>query len=705
MNILNSIYLRRKNKVVLDSSNGKLEPEDLATILKNIESLGYTFSPELIECVASLSLPEASLFYSRLVEDLKQALGANVKYAPMYPNFPVQVMEMAEARLYLNAIVHYLGRNLGVRVLPQYAKENRPALADKIKLTVIGLGTEAELLAIFRNLLAANTSFSDRDRQDLTLFATAFPHLLIEMLPTEIGYKENLAFVASLVLDNCDAAEKLLTPYFKTATDVLRLATAMSQGDISLAENTRFRSFSRPERRLLLGLLERCGSIVGDMLRHQKRWLRLGERLHPFEYKKRYPNCDRAFDILRNNRSFQTFNSSLETAFTEQRWHDALKLLQTRPGELARKLDFLLRNSEDSSIVINSFEKVAAKIATPVLLQLISHFESRNEPHELRVFFPKGNVAKAFAIENELSAIDESVCRAAVEICDRVLIDRFAQLPTLGKVFVDERLKNFPVPFAQRSASKSLRQLTRGSRLPIPEGDTVRFFIWWKEGVVNNIPTNTVDIDLSAVMYDAEWNYLEHISYTNLKSKKYQAAHSGDIVSAPDGASEFIDLDIASILKYGGRYVVANVLSFSEHSFCNLPECFAGWMIRQDSSTGEIYDPRTVQNKVDLTANTTISIPAILDLEQREILWTDMSLHRQPSWGRGNNVENNQKGMVLIGKAMTSLTKPDLERLFKLHAVARGEIVDSLAIAETVFSVEEGITPFEIEEIAANFLV
>lgn len=314
-------------------------------------------------------------------------------------------------------------------------------------------------------------------------------------------------------------------------------------------------------------------------------------------------------------------------------------------------------------------------------------------------------MAKAYAVKNELSEIDESICQAVVEICEQTLSDRFAQLPTLGKVFVDSQLKSFPVPFAQRSASKSLRQLERGSRLPIPDGDTVRFFIWWKEGVVNNVPTGTVDIDLSAVMYDADWNYLEHISYTNLKSAKYKAVHSGDIVSAPEGASEFIDLDIPSILKYGGRYIVASVLSFSRHPFCNLPECFAGWMIRQDAITGKIYDPPTVENKVDLTADTTISIPAILDLEQREVLWTDMSLRRHPSWGRGNNVENNQKGMVLIGKAMTSLKKPNLERLFKLHAMARGEVIDKKEAADTVFSVEEGITPFDMEQIVAQFLV
>ena len=705
MDIFNSIYLRRQNKIILSSSNGQLPAGHLATILKNIESLGYTLSPNAIEKVAGLSVTEASWFYSRLVADLKQAVGADVKHSPMYPNFPTQVMEMSEAELYLNAIVHYLGNALGQRLLPQYAVKPCPPLKDFIKLKIIELGTETELVDIFRDLLAAKTSISPSDRQDLAQLFKNAPDLAIKILPQKFSHKENLAYVASLLLHHCQGAEQLLIPYFKTATDVLRLAVAMSEGDISLAENTRFRNFSRPQRRLLLSLLEQCGAIAEDMLRYQKRWLRLGERLHPFEYKKRYPLCFEAFDILRNDKPFTTFNRSVERAFSQQQWQNASSLLSTRPGELARKLDFLIRNNQECSFILDRFAEVGERVSTPVLLQIIAHFEERNHKNELRVFFPKGNVAKAYAVENNLAEIERPICAKVVEICEQTLRDRFAKLPSLGKVYVDEQLADFPVPASQRSASKSLRQLTRGSRLPIAPGNTIRFFIWWKEGKVKGKHTGTVDLDLSAVMYDANWNYIEHISYTNLRSNKYKAAHSGDIVSAPKGASEFIDLDLTSIRKYGGRYIVPSVYSYSHHPFANLPECFGGWIMRQDAKSGKIYDPRTVDQKVDLTANTTITIPAIIDLYRREILWTDLNLTRKPSWTGGNNVENNQKGMVLIGKAMTEQKKPSLERLFTLHAQARGELVDRLELADTVFATEEGITPFDGEAISAKFLI
>ncbi len=237
----------------------------------------------------------------------------------------------------------------------------------------------------------------------------------------------------------------------------------------------------------------------------------------------------------------------------------------------------------------------------------------------------------------------------------------------------------------------------------MPEGDTIRFFAWWKEGLVHNKPTGRVDIDLSAVMYDRNWQYVEHISYTNLRSSKYRAAHSGDIVTAPRGACEFIDLHIPSIVDYGGRYVVASLHSYTQQPYCDLPECFTGWMMRKKPASGEIFEPSTVANKIDVAADMQIAIPVILDLVERTVIWTDLSLAKHPDYC--NNVEGNRKGMALIGKAMTALRKPHLYDLFMLHAKARGELVERAEQADSVFAEDKGVTPFEIERIMAEYLV
>ncbi|WP_338707385.1 TerD family protein [Paenibacillus amylolyticus] len=700
----NTIYLRRANELIIESNEGKqqLPKTHLATALKNIEALGYTFSDELLQAMRQLSKEQFETVYHQLVADLRVMVGAHVKYTPMYAGFPMQVMQADEAELYLNAIIHYL-TNLTV-VYPDQQSVERMPLLEKTDLKVIGLGNQQAFQTLIRQIIEAKGSISETDKADIdTVLEHADPEDVDALLPAEIPFKENVGFVVASLLKHEKANIDRIGPYFKTASDVLRLAVAWSDGDVSLAAASPFRKFKRRERRLLLGLLEQCGSMTEDMLRYKDRWIRLGEILHPSEYKLRYPRCEEAFDILRNNKPYSTFNGSVELAFQYRNVWSLIDLLSQRPGEFARRLDHLLRMTEDEAYVLLAFGEVLEQVSTPVLLQVRQHFAHRNEPQDLRVFFPKGNVAKAFAVPNELPEIDEVTCQDVVQLCEQALVERFANLSPLGKTYVDPQLHDYLVPFSQRSASKALHTIVRGSRVPMAEGDTIRFFNWWKEGDVDGKSTGRVDIDLSAVMYDKDWNYVEHISYTNLRSSNYKAVHSGDIVTAPYGASEFIDLHIPSIVAYGGRYVVATLLSFTSHPYCDLPECFVGWMMRKKPGSGEIFEPSTVANKIDITADTQIAIPVIMDLVERTVIWTDLALTRYPEYY--NNVEGNQKGIVLMGKALTNLRKPDLHDLFMLHAKARGELVDTIDQADTIYSVDQGITPYDIEQIMAEYLV
>ena len=235
--------------------------------------------------------------------------------------------------------------------------------------------------------------------------------------------------------------------------------------------------------------------------------------------------------------------------------------------------------------------------------------------------------------------------------------------------------------------------LVRGSRLPLPACNVVRFFLWWKNG------KSRTDIDLSAAAYDASFNYVDVISYYNLKS--FGGCHSGDIVDAPQGAAEFIDLNIEKTLARNVRYVVMSLNSFTSQPYCDLPECFGGWMARAEAGSGEIFEPRTVQDKVDVAANTRICIPAIFDLVSREVIWADIALRERTNW---NNVRTNLSGVSLMLRSLASLVKTDLHTLFTLHIRARGQSVPDPSLADTVFSVQHGITPFDLSYIAAEFM-
>lgn len=697
----NSILLRRQHKVIVRRGDSSLPDPYVAAVNKNLEGLGYTLSSEVNEALRTLSPDEAGRLHDEMVDALKELRGVKV-YRPMYPNFPRQVMEAGRAELYLNALLHYLtvwvsdaaGDVQRRRVwLPSYSKEERAPLEKDHRLTVIGLGTEDDLRRVFTRMVSSKASISETDRTELKWFVENEGLALPDSIPN----REVLAFVGGLMPDNPD-----LRRHIRTATDVLRLAVSMSGGDVSLAEAVKFRRFSRKERRSLLSLLENCGQLAEDMLRWKGRWIRLGERLHPGEYGKRYPRASEAFDLLRNDVPLPTFNSQVERAVRGRDVRQAVDLLRNRPGEFARRLDHLLRMSPGPALV-SAFGEIAYGVSTPVLLQTATHFKHRNDARDLRVFFPKGSLAKVMAVDNDLPTIPREACEGVVQVCKGVLTDRFSRLPPLGRVFVDERLKDYLVPFSQRSASRSLRTLVRGSQIPLPEGgDTVRFFLWWKEGEVGGKQTGRIDIDLSAVLYDDDWRYQEHISYTNLRSARYRACHSGDITSAPDGACEFIDVDAPSVLAYGGRYVVMSVNSYTRQKFINLPECRAGWMMRREPNSGEVFEPATVQDRVDVASDTTICIPVVLDLAERKVVWADIGLKSNPRYV--NNVEGNSSQVTLLGKSLTEVVKPDLYGLFRLHAEARGRLVETEAEADTIFSPERGVTPFELERIASEFL-
>jgi hypothetical protein len=192
-----------------------------------------------------------------------------------------------------------------------------------------------------------------------------------------------------------------------------------------------------------------------------------------------------------------------------------------------------------------------------------------------------------------------------------------------------------------------------------------------------------------------------------LKSDSIKAYHSGDIVSAPRGASEFIDIDIPSALKHNARYIIANVNIFTGQKYKDIPECFAGCMFREKPQSGEIYDPKTVEYKFDLASESGVAVPLIFDMVENQIIWCDMNIAVSSDNGgwRANNVENNAKGIVAIGKALTELSKPNLYDLFKLHAKARGKLVKERKEADIVFGLNKGdVTAYDIDKIVSEYL-
>lgn len=703
----NEIFLKRKNKLFIDKGNNtEYNEQYIITFLKNIESLGYTFSKNIVDILKTKSIDEINKIYIDTLLVIRKMIGANVKYKPMYPNFPLQVMEMEYTELYLNAMIHYWSDGI---ILPKYKKDKRMPLFDTNKVKVIELGTEEEFYNIFYNIMNSKTSISEEDKKDLIWFFKNDINYY-KYIPEEITMKENIALIAKLIIENAPIISiKPIEKYFNTATDVLRLATAMSNGDISLSENTKFRSFKRKERRLILQLLENCNNIKEDMFKYKNRWIRLGERIHPFEYKN-YSNSKIAFYAIRNNEKIETFNSSVTKTIENGYLNEALKLLKTRPGEFARKLDYILRISYgEEDLIINEFKSISKEISTSVLLQVREHFLLRNYNNsEIRVFFPKGKLSKYYIIKNNLLNIEIKYCLKIVDICSSTLIEKYREKDYIGNIFVSTKLKDYLIPFSQRSASNCLKTIVRGSKISYNINKSVlRLFVWWKN---NEYRT---DIDLSVEAFDENWNYVTHVSYTYLKDDKLEIYHSGDIVDAPKGASEFIDINLSKVIDKKVRYIVVCVFCFTGQHFSDLPECFMGWMERTGVFSGEIFEPKTVINKMDISSTSRMCVPMIVDIYNNQIIWCDMPI-KKTNFHIPNNIENNQYSISSVCRAMTEMKKPNIYELIKLHISARGKEVFDKEDADIIFDVENDdyiikdnqklITPFDIDVLSSEYI-
>ena len=673
--------------------------EGVDTALTTLRALGYRLSAPARE---ALIHPEQAWALVNAAARLSSG-SASAEYRPFYPDFPIQVRTASEATLLVNAALHYLGDVVGVRILPDYRPSPRePLPGDDGALTELGLATTQDLERIVAHLAAQATPFSAQDRADLTALRGFGP----EAAP-RVAVKENLA-VLTVIFPDLDFSAS-----YRTVTDVLRLAVAMAGGDVALAEPCRFPSFSRAQRRRLLGLLDAVGQVqdsrdsAEEMARRCERWKRLVRHLRPGDYARRFPRAAALLHQVASGEAEAGFTSCLEEALARRDVDGALRLLSARPGVFARRLNHLLRLCADDAArerVVAGFARVAPEVSVPVLVRLWEYFSSPG-PDALpwRVVAIKAATgAKTTLIPSTRrpGPADAAVVRAVEEA--------LRQRKRLGRIAVDQGMyEGYTAPVGLRSASPGMRTAGRGTRLPLPEGETIRFFLHWRDLPENPAEASgpagpaaaedrgtRVDLDLSAFFVSEDLTRTEQIAYYNLRSTA--AVHSGDLTSAPDGAAEFIDVTLAEALRQGWRYVVMTVHSFSHNRLSEVPECWAGAMARgADPQSGEVFEASTVMQRLDLVSPTFNATPFVIDLAERRLVWWDLPVgvgeHQVANLDRSSNRVLAHLLDLLEGRRMP---------LAHLLGLLADDVVEDPDEAELVFG-EGGILPWQTERILA----
>ena len=666
------------------------------TALTTLRALGYRLSSPARE---ELTTPEQAWALVNAAARLTSGSPA-AEYRPFYPDFPVQVRSASEATLLVNAALHYLGDVVGARILPGYRPSPRePLPGDDSVLTELGLATQQDLKRIVADLAAQATPFSAQGRADLMALRGFGP----ERAP-HVTVKENLA-VFTVTFPDLDFSAS-----YRTVTDVLRLAVAMAGGDTSLAEPCQFPSFSRAQRRRLLGLLDAVGRVqdgrgsAEEMARRSERWKRLARHLRPGDYGRRFPRAAALLRQVTSGGAEAGFTSHLEEVLASRDVEGALRLLTTRPGVFARRLNHLLRLCADDAArerVVAEFARVAPEVSLPVLVRLWEYFASPGPDtlpwRVVAIKAPTGTKTALIPSTRRPGPADAAVVRTVEETLRR--------RAHLGRIAVDQGLyEGYTAPVGLRSAAPGMRTAGRGTRLPLPEGETIRFFLHWRDlpeapgpsgppATVNSWETR-VDLDLSAFFVSEDFTRTEQIAYYNLRSTA--AVHSGDLTSAPDGAAEFIDVTLAEALRQGWRYIVMTVHSFSRHRLSEVPECGAGAMARgADPQSGEVFEASTVMQRLDLISPTFNATPFVIDLAERRLIWWDLPV------GVGEHQVANLDGSSnRVLAHLLDLLEGRRMPLAHLLGLLADDVVEDPHEAQLVFG-EGGILPWQTERILA----
>lgn len=664
--------IRRLNKVYLPSTeNPTVDEQLIASFIGNAFSLGYALNKNVYGKLLS-DVDSATLI--PLLNTLKATRGAQYRYEPMYPNFPQQVLEASDLELWVNATMHYIGDVVGLRIMPDYVKKARPKLRQFDEVEVLGLATEQDLEQLFVKIAQSAQPFNETDRQDIENLANYATNNV------NIPVKENLAWLSS-VFTHIDWSD-----HYKTVTDVLRYAVALSGGDVTLAENTQFK-LSRPHRHKVLKALNTvvntAGNVNDDFLTHKEQWKRLTHALRYNDYKTKYQYARNWLSRVQNDKLGRSYNYHVELAIQRRDANRTLELLQERPGVFARRLhETISKMPQNRHQLVSGFAKVAPKVSLNVLVQMHNYFSgTTKEEHEHQMVHVKSKHGKNVTVftENKREGEYDDVLNAI----EQGIASRFDKN---RKIFFTEDPDHYAIPLGVRSMSTGSKQIARGSRIPLKDSDSdksfLRLFMHWQDGK----HSGRVDLDLSVLFVSESFSKNSTVAYYNMENGV--AVHSGDITSAPQGASEFIDIDIQKALQAGYRWAIPSVYNYSRQMLSEVKDALTGFMMRESMSSGEVYEPKTVRHAYELTQDTYSSVPFVLDLETRELVWFDTTL--MPAHSYNYNVENNKDQFITALKHLVLGSAMTVENLASLV----GEIVEDEEEATLV------LNPAQFEDVA-----
>lgn len=664
-------------------------PGDGSAVARQMDAallgVGFAASRELMDHVGGLEPGAAIDLAAAVVRAVRHLVGDHVQHNTYFIGFPRHVpdtvdfwagllrsalvragVEQAWPDEGVRAVVEAPGFNL--LTLPGYGQYQH-SYADLLdahdaliagagdRITVLHLGDSLadEVAGLYATLAGSTVPLGEADAALLAGLAadTTLP------VPDTIPMRESRAIINAARL--CDGLPLVAVD---RVTDVLRIAVALSGGDLTLSTPTRFARIRRAHRRVLLAALDRLVAAdapgkLAEVPRLAERWKRLGVELRAGDYVTRYPAALTVFAVARGEISASSPVAAAEYFMRKGSPIGAAEALSVSPGALVRAADRLLRTAPDavqSDRLLHYIRAALPHVSGRVLLSLREHMQNRTGVAASRVFV--GRSRRAWATGDTRPPLPADLVADLTAAIDDEVVRR---LPRITRLVVDPAVYDVAIPLSGRAAEAGFAVLPRGSRTRIdPAADTVRLFTYWRQ------EARSTDFDLSAAMTTAEFIAAGHVSFTSYHDNGL--VHSGDIVTAPTGATEFIDVHLPDVPRHVS-VIMPQVYVYGGEDFAEAAESMFGWMVRDRAREGMPFEPRTVATRSDMRGAGRVAMPMALvrDGDGWSAVWMHLYLRGQ---ARFNTVEVHRASAGVLARGIVDRRYLTVQYLTELWAAA-----------------------------------
>lgn len=682
----------RERRMLLPESEGTTGKRQLAAFAQLLDSCTdhtYVAGKELLEALAKVDVNDIKAYFKLFLDTLNESNsgGYDFKSRMEYSDYPETELTADDSELilrqFISYVTQYTDRFFDTRFHEEVFMSGEKVERGKndkneyatVKSTVVRPATMQDAYRILTAMIAAKTKLQPLDEDLLKEALNSLSNEeFLKVLPAKISQKTTLKMIASLMLSKDMPIDVL---GIKNSVDALRLAHDLS-GDFNKFH------LGNKERKAILSIIDKDKYATALMFAKREEFLRLGETIHPGSFKNKYPNAFKAFSDLRsNNRTMKTFMSQYEIALDNGNILEAAKVLSYIPGKFAQALNQLLELAMVEDVqneVLDIFEGVAPAAPRKLLYQTYYYFSNREALNDVaQDKYKLDRYTRPLVYSKYNAPISKEIIDRAAKIAYNAFAATLEDIQP-AKYYIDKER------FSKAKVDKI------ASRIEMRDTNWLRLFVYWVG----------MDVDLTACFLDDEFNYKGQVSWQHLRAKDDDdilAVHSEDIVYAPYGGNEYIDINRKVAKKRyeedGYRYITIINFVYSGVSFNNMDDAFTGAMCIENPTMGDVFKPNSVAIKTSIKSGSA-NLAFLYDIVEDEIIPVNADISPNGNLSaRGNTVSSCINEIKNACAAIVTNEKFNLyDYLVDVIKLTDGIMVESPEDADVNFS-SNGIDIFD----------